>query len=208
MIVRPLEVQHLRAVAALHCESLPGDFLPSLGPRFLEVLYRGMLELDVACGQVALDGANVVGFVIGTLDSAGLFGRVLRQRALPLAWHVARALLRRPQLLWPTLETVLYPSKERAAGIPDAELLVIAVQQTKRSSGVGERLVDGFEHDLRRRGAAAYKLTVLERNPRAQRFYERAGFTRAHQFRLYDKAWLLYTKSLAQPRAAQESTDG
>ena len=209
MIVSPLGQEHVAAIAALHCESLPGDFLPTLGRRFLEVLYRAMLELGVAIGQVAKEGEQVQGFVIGTLDSGGLFGRVLQRKTFSLSIEVARALLRRPRLLWPTLETVLYPVKESADGVPKAELLVIAVQATRRNSAVGQRLLEHFEADLRARGAAAYKVTVLERNAGARRFYERAGFARAHGFRLYRKDWLLYTKPIARAaRAAQESKNG
>ncbi|MET0385346.1 MAG: hypothetical protein ABW321_05275, partial [Polyangiales bacterium] len=163
--LEPLRSQHVPAVAALHAQALAGDFLPSLGPRFLEVLYRGMLELDLAHGVVALDDGVLAGFVIGTDDSSGLFRKLLVQRTLPLALQVARALLRRPRLLFPTLETFLYPSKEQLPGV-DSELLVIAVSERQRSSGVGAALVSRLEADFTARGRAAYKLTVLAQNTR------------------------------------------
>lgn len=194
MLIQPLKPTDVPEVAQLHVQSLPGDFLPSLGPRFLEVLYSGMLELDLAWGFVARDEGELQGFVIGTADNQRLFGRLIRARTLPLTSQVVRALLRTPRLIIPTLETFLYPSREGGPQIA-AELLVLAVAAERRGMRIGEQLLRELEHSFVKRGQNAYKLTVLERNTAAQRFYERCGLIRSGSFSLYRKDWVLYCKS-------------
>lgn len=195
MPIQPLQQADLPQVAQLHVQSLPGDFLPSLGARFLEVLYTGMLELDLAWGFVARDDGQLHGFVIGTADNQRLFGRLIRARTLGLTAQVMQALLRKPRLIMPTLETFLYPSKEGGSEVA-AELLVLAVVGERRGMRIGEQLLRELEQSFVKRGQSAYKLTVLERNTRAQRFYERCGLLRSGSFSLYRKDWVLYCKSL------------
>jgi ribosomal protein S18 acetylase RimI-like enzyme len=189
-----LAAEHVPAVAALHRESLAGDFLPSLGQRFLEVLYTGMLDLALGWGVVALDGQSPVGFVLATPDSRLLFRRLIRRRALPLALAVGRSLLRSPSLVRPTLETFLYPSREGHEG-PPAELLVIAVRGERRGDGVGAGLVRRLDEAMASRGVSSYKVTVLGRNEGANRFYRRNGFESAAAFTMYGQTWNLYRKT-------------
>jgi len=204
--LRPLEPQHAAAVAALHAQSLPHDFLPSLGERFLQVLHGSMLELGLAWGWGAFEGPRLIGFVSGTDDSEGLFGQVLRRRAPRLVFEVARTLLRRPALLPRTLETLLYPSKE-GGGPVRAEMLVLAVAPDQRGSGLGRMLIERFEQTLQARNFQAYKLTVLAKNTAAQRLYERVGFRRERDFVLYGKAWHLYVKRLSHAERDSRSDD-
>jgi ribosomal protein S18 acetylase RimI-like enzyme len=188
----PMGEDHLRAVARLHAGALAGDFLPSLGERFLHVFYRGALRSRLASGFVNLNEAGAVtGFILGSLDSSALFRYVASRSAGSLGWAALPAVLKRPALLLKVVETFLYPSKESAD--EKAELLVIAVEASCRSQGLGEALVRTLEEVLRAQGIRAYKVTVLQSNPGANRFYQRLGFTLGGQFRLYKKNWNLYT---------------
>jgi ribosomal protein S18 acetylase RimI-like enzyme len=194
------KVEYAAAVAALHRESLVGDFLPSLGQPFLQTLYRGMLELALAWGWVALEAGEVVGFVVATADSRRFFGDLVKRRALSLSWALVPALLRRPRLIVPTLETFLYPSREGDRLTP-AELLVIAVGAEQRSAGIGAGLVRRLDVSMASRGIASYKVTVRGGNDGANRFYSRLGFELVGSFPMYRQPWNVYQKNglRAQP---------
>ena len=191
--IADLQRAHVPAVAQLHAEALAGDFLPTLGPAFLRTMYDGMLALGLVFGFVAMDGSEVFGVIVGTTDGRALFRRLAGRRFVPLAWRVTRALLGQPSLIRQTLETFLYPSKE-GANTPPAELLFIAVNHAHRGRGIGEALVARLEEAMRARGVLRYKVTVLQQNERANRFYRRLGFERRSQFRLYGKTWNLHVR--------------
>ena len=60
----------------------------------------------------------------------------------------------------------------------DGELYAIYVLPTHWATGVGRALIQAGEDRLRELGHREAVLWVLEDNPRARRFYERAGWTR------------------------------
>ena len=58
-----------------------------------------------------------------------------------------------------------------------AELLLLYVDPFFQRSGIGSALLLKFLQAARQAGAAWAKLWVLEKNPAARRFYEKAGFS-------------------------------
>jgi GNAT superfamily N-acetyltransferase len=59
----------------------------------------------------------------------------------------------------------------------DGELFTIYVHPDHWGTGVGRALLEAAENELRARGHAEAILWVLDDNPRARRFYERAGWS-------------------------------
>jgi len=195
MSIEPLAAAHAPRIAEIHAEALAGDFLPSLGVRFLIALYRAILDLRLGFGFVAVDAGQVVGFVLASADTSALFRRALLRRGPALAWGLLPALLRRPALIGNLLQTFAYPQREGNVDAP-AELVVIAVDAARRNSGVGAALCRALDEDFARRGVARYKVTVNADNAGANRFYRRLGFESAYSFTLYGRQWNLYTRSL------------
>lgn len=189
---------HIPAVAHLHAQALAGDFLPSLGTGFLQVFYRAALQQQVAFGFVALDQGQPVGFVLGSAQTDRLFRRVLMTSALALGVAALPALMRQPALLGNLLETFFYPQREAVCTEP-AELVVIAVAAGSRGQGIGEALVGALNQSYVQSGLLAYKVTVLQTNTGANRFYQRQGFQPAGAFQLYRKNWNVYRMDLAHP---------
>jgi ribosomal protein S18 acetylase RimI-like enzyme len=183
---------YVQEVARLHAAALAGDFLPSLGEPFLRVFYRAALESGMAFGFVDTVGKRVRGFVLGSLDTSSLFRQVVLRAAPELGRAALPALLKRPGLLLKVAETFLYPARE--AEVRDkTELLVIAVEAEARSRGLGAALVQALNSAFRQHRARSYKVTVLQSNAGANRFYQRLGFQLCGQFRLYGKGWNIYS---------------
>jgi ribosomal protein S18 acetylase RimI-like enzyme len=194
MNVQPLTVDHAQRIAEIHAQALAGDFLPSLGIPFLAELYRGILGLGLGFGFVTVND-GVSGFVLGSDDTSALFRTVMLKRAIPLGLRLLPALVRRPALLRNIIQTFTYPEQEGKVPVA-AELVVIAVDATVRGQGQGAALCNALEADFRRRSITRYKVTVNQSNDGANRFYQRQGFQLADRFRLYDRGWNLYTRTL------------
>jgi len=199
MNLEPLDVRSAPRIAQIHTVALAGDFLPSLGAPFLTQLYRGILELELGFGHVAVDDSGVIGFVLGSVDTERLLRTVMMRWAWSLGWSMLPALWRRPALVKYALQTLTYTQREAAVSAR-AELVVIAVDAAKRSQGAGTALCEALEADFRRQGIREYKVTVNADNEGANRFYERQGLSLAYSFHLYDRLWNLYTRAV--PAAA------
>lgn len=89
------------------------------------------------------------------LASTGVQGLVAAEGETPLAMALIRAV----------------------AG--EAELLTIAVPETRRGAGIGRRLVEAGMDAARRAGAERMYLEVSNTNAPAQALYRRCGFTEA-----------------------------
>lgn len=181
--LRPARRGDEAALARLHREGLPEAFLPALGDRFLRLLYRAMAEDPESVVLVAEAEGGIVGFACGVASVRGFYRRFFRRRALQAGLAAAPRLLR-PDVARRALETARYPA--RADGLPDAELLAIAVDRAWRRQGLGERLARGVVEGLGQLGASELKVVVGADNQAANRFYARVGFRPAGQVWVHD----------------------
>jgi ribosomal protein S18 acetylase RimI-like enzyme len=195
--ISPMQAHHLRRVAEIHAQALAGDFLPSLGVKFLDIFYQAALANSLVIGIVALCGDKPIGFVLGSSDMAILFQKVVRGAPLQLARAALPAVVRKPGLLLKVAESFLYPGREEALDVK-AELVVIAVEPEYRRQGLGQDLVEALNVKFKERNIQSYKVTVLQSNPGANRFYTRLGFQPIGKFKLYHQFWNLYIYSLAE----------
>jgi glycosyltransferase involved in cell wall biosynthesis/GNAT superfamily N-acetyltransferase len=171
--VRGAITRDARAMARLHRESLSTAFLPSLGEGFMTQLYRGLVA-DPSTETVVADRVGrVVGFAAATPSVTASFRRFLVRRGVLAGLAAAPALIDR-EVRARAGETFSYPSA--TDGLPDAEILAIAVEPEARAEGVGRALAEAALQGLARRGVAQCKVVVGADNDGANRFYERVGF--------------------------------
>lgn len=190
LTVRRMKSQDAPDVALLHSGQIDFGFISTLGGRFLRLLYSAMLRSGLACIQVAEADGRVVGFVAGTPAVKRLFSRVLRKHW----WRFGLILL--PKALSPRVvrycwETLRYPTRHEIEGLPEAELLSIAVAPSYAGQGIGKQLVERLLTDLRACGADAVRVAVLATTD-ANKFYQRVGFTLRGQVPSHGRALNVY----------------
>jgi len=172
-VVRRAIARDARAMARLHRDALPTAFLPTLGEAFVTQLYRGLVADPSTVTVVADRGGHVVGFAAATPSVAAWYRRFLTRRGVLAGLAAAPALIH-PDVRARARETASYP--RATGGLPDAEILAIAVEAEARAEGVGRSLTEVALHGLARRGVAECKVVVGADNDGANRFYERVGF--------------------------------
>jgi ribosomal protein S18 acetylase RimI-like enzyme len=172
---RPGGLGDVPTIAALHRERFPNGFLPKLGARPLEHLYRYIVQSTDAFALVSDDDGDVVGFVAVTEDIRRFYRGFLRRHGLTAALVAAPAALRAPRRVW---ETLRYGSRVDHADLPPAEILAIAVAERARGTGVAPSLLAAALEELRRRGVNAARVVTASGNSSALRLYEQAGFRR------------------------------
>jgi ribosomal protein S18 acetylase RimI-like enzyme len=181
--IRQSKAADAPALAKLHRDALPDAFLSGLGSGFLQVLYRALATDTESVAVVAERDGAIVGFVTGVPSVRRFYRRFFLRHAARAAVAAAPVVLR-PGVLRRMRETATYP--QGLSGLPEAELLSIAVVGAARRSRVATELVTRLFADLAGRGVEEVKVVVSAGNLPANRFYERVGFrlagsTEVHQ---------------------------
>jgi len=84
MNIRPLKMEHLDAVTAIHVERFPNSRSTQLGKPFLRKMYRWFITNQPDLALVATIDDQVVGFAVGSIGGYGR--RVFRYALLQVAW--------------------------------------------------------------------------------------------------------------------------
>lgn len=190
--VAPVTVDHLGAVAGVHCKAFPDSALTRLGPDLVERYYRWLLtgpHDTVAIGAFAED--RLVGYVVGGRFRRALSGFVhanraaLVRRVATRPWLVANPVVRERLMRarrW-VRRRHLPPMGTGAATAANAPMtfgiLVVAVAPEARRHGVGRSLLGAAEEAAAAQGVRTLHLTVEPSNAGAIAFYERSGWSRA-----------------------------
>jgi len=166
--------QHYREIAALHAANINQGFLATLGVPFLALMYQAIDEVPSSVLLVEEQGGRVVGYISGGLGMGPIYRRMLRHpirlgmSLLPSIWH--------PKKLRRIIEILRYGGGVGAvSGIPNAELLSIAVDPIARGTGVAERLYRRLQEHFAERGVPAFRITVGDSLAPAHRYYKRMG---------------------------------
>ncbi|MGY1457332.1 MULTISPECIES: GNAT family N-acetyltransferase [unclassified Luteimonas] len=176
--------ERYRQVARLHVRCLDQGFLATLGEGFLALMYEAIDGADEATLLVEEDGGQVQGFVTGGTGMGAIYKRMLRS-PVRLALAIAPALVR-PSKVRRILEILRYSGAGvLPGGLPEAELLSIAVAPEWRGKAVADRLYGRLVEDFRNRQVDAFRITVGEALAPAHRFYRRMGAEVAGQVEVH-----------------------
>ncbi len=164
------------AVARLHASELPEGFLVTLGTRFLVRLYTRVVRFQGSFLLVMGDENDIDGFVAVAERTGALYREFLRRDAWAAGIAALPSIARAPRRTW---ETFRYGTgADELAGLPDAEILSVAVAPAARGRGVGRALVAAATEELTRRGVDGVRVVTAEGNAPALAMYEAAGFAR------------------------------
>jgi ribosomal protein S18 acetylase RimI-like enzyme len=174
--VRYANVADVEALAALHADRIAEGFLVTLGPTFLERLYRRIVlspRAFVLVADVAGESTEVAGFVAVAAGTRALYREFLLHDGLVAGLAAARGILRAPAAV---VETMRYGLGRDGASGGGAEILATAVAGDQAGRGIGTMLVRAAVDELRRRGIPSAHVVTAAGNDAAVRTYEQGGF--------------------------------
>jgi ribosomal protein S18 acetylase RimI-like enzyme len=201
-VSRPVGIEDLARLAAIHAEQLPEGFFVRFGLRFLTAYHRTFLVGPHAIALSVGPLGAPLGFVVGTWDNPRHY-RWLARNAGPLVRSGLLALSVRPSLAYRLVRTrggryarsVFRLLRHRAAsagasrragsaegGATDgpaatvAVLTHVAVAPHAQGTGLGRVLVEAFVAHVRTRGADEIRLIAHLDTP-APGFYRRLGWS-------------------------------
>jgi ribosomal protein S18 acetylase RimI-like enzyme len=164
-------------VAQLHVDGIKGGFLPTLGLRFLVLLYRAIDEAEGSVLIMETEGSRVLGFAASGHGMMPIYKRMLyRFPALALALF--------PQILSPRklrgIFEILSHGYGGGNGMPDEELpkhelFSIVVAPEMRGKGIADKLYTRLLQHFAECGVAEFKILVGKDLIGAHQFYQRMG---------------------------------
>ncbi len=175
--IQPLAQLHVVQAVELHLRSFPKFFLSFLGPRFLREFYASFLVDNEGIGFVAQEpNGDIVGIVVGALDSRGYFKRLLVRRWFAFCLASLGALLKQPTCIFRLLRAVFYRGNS-PSGPKRALLSSIAVDPEVQGNGVGKALVKRWLAEVQQHGlTGCYLTTDADGNELVNNFYHHLGW--------------------------------
>ena len=180
-MILPMGPVHVDAVTRLHSKALRG-LLSELGVPATRAYYTGCMRSPEAIGLVAVEDGAVRGFVLGAVDPQRLKREVLLRNPVGTAGALAIAAITRPSSMVWLMRSTRGPD-EGTYDHRAAELIYLAVDVERRTSGLGKSLVDAFTRAMREAGVSSFQLSVDEDNHQAIRFYEAQRFEMIGRYR-------------------------
>ncbi len=172
--LRAARTSDLRAIADLHATRIDEGFLTSLGTPFLRRLYARVLRSHDAFVVVDDHDGVTTGFAAGVADLGALYRRFIVHDGLRAGLQAAPRLLKN---LPRVVETLRYPTM--TGGLPEAEVLAVAVAADRSGHGVGQALVRKAIDEFVNHGIRTAKVMTTADNLAALAMYRACGFVAA-----------------------------
>ena len=166
--------EHATVLANLHFDLISGGFLPTLGRRFMRVLYRGLLDWPGTRALIVEDDGGVTAFVVAVEDIGAFYRWFIKNRWLAAGLAAIPAVLN-PATAGRAWESFRYGGNSEGEAIP-AEILSLGVAPRARGRGLSRLLLDRVVRSLGSTGHDQVKVVVGSTNLVAIAAYEKAGF--------------------------------
>ncbi len=185
-----MQTNDLPAVARIHYESLPDDFIPSLGLDFLEcVYYPAAIQSQHAVTYIARINSKPAGFVTVAHDSTLYTKDILKGHYLMIGGYALRAALRDPSYIIRSMQVFQSALLSKPDPIK-GEIVFIAVDKNQRGQGLGVGLVTRAVGYLQHQGVSQYRTKTLASNVNVIRMYEKLGWSVRDHFRLMQREYV------------------
>lgn len=194
-MIRQVHSHDIKEICNIDIENRAYDFLPSLGIKFLSLLYKEIIQIESDLSFVFIKDNKIVGFVIGVSHSSQIFKKVAIEYFFSFVKYMLLKLFKNPLIIKNFLETIFYPMKESKANT-DAELLVIGVNKKYQGFGIGSKLISSLNETFIKKSVTTYKVTVYKDNILANNFYIKNNFVFNTSFKMYGKEWNIYTYNI------------
>lgn len=167
-----LTKEDIKQVVNIHKNNLP-SLINFYTHDFIEKFYLHHLQkADDTILVGYKEEGKLHGFVFGTLDINDMFGSFISQNKTYFVTQTFLALLKHPKYLLYIFQSFL--AKGFQQGDSTTQLVYVAVEQKYKGSGIGKKLLEGFEQELIKT-KNYYELEVEQNNPALQ-FYKSKGF--------------------------------
>jgi ribosomal protein S18 acetylase RimI-like enzyme len=182
--------KYIHEVAHIHKESLPNDFLPSLGLDFLEnVFYKTAAKSNHAAIITAVIKKEPAGFVVIAHDSDEFSKDVTFCNLGKMFFYSIRLILNNYKGIKKIVElmlAILFKKEDPIKG----EIVVIAVNKKHMRKGIGKKLVIESMKYLKSKGNSKIRIKTLSSNVFWVGMFIKMGWQIRKKYRLIGKEYV------------------
>ena len=168
--------------ASLHIASIPSGFLPTLGLKFLSLMYRC---IDEAASTILITKYNddqLVGFVTGSVGTSSLY-RSMLSHPFVLVFALFPVVFRIKKVR-KVFSLLSHSSGSVRASYPAPELLTICVNSSFRRQGIADELYFKLCNDFKSKSVNEFVI-IVGKALDANRFYLKQGATVVGQLQVH-----------------------
>ena len=174
MIIRKANIDDVKDISKLHQFAFDKDYFTYMfSTKMLIRFYSTLISLN-NYNYLAIDNENnALGFIIAGFKTKASINIFIKKNVLSLSF----ILLRHPKFLFKKIKTFFQRnSNNEFISRANLRLLSIAVNKASEQKGVGTKLLEQFEYDLKLNGKDIYGLSVKKNNINAIKFYLKNNF--------------------------------
>ena len=161
-----------RDISNLHIETLDNAFLPTLGEKFLTLLYKAIDKSSFTSLIYYYENDNLIGFVSGTLGTKSIYRELLKY-PFSLIFSLIHIIFS-PQKIIKILGLLIHMNSNVRRKYPKPELLTICVNNKHRRQGYAKKLYNDLSLFFKHNKVESFTIIVgSELN--ANNFYKNEG---------------------------------
>ena len=201
--IRPMQATDTDRVAQLHHAAMGNSLWATLGMRFLQTVYRVLINDAQFLGFIYEEDGQIGGFIAGSEDTDAMLQRTFRKGWFVLGLASLPASLR-PHTLRKLLQTARYTDTSGGANM--AESLFCSFEPHLRGRRISGHINKVLFDELLARGHQRVKITTEVDNKGANRQLTSWGFEDSARFEFYGKRMVRYELDLVEsPRVEARS---
>lgn len=178
-------------VSNIHFTILNESFLNNFGEKFLDIVYKNLLQSNNSILLASFENNKITGFLLALKDYSKFFKTSLSNQKLRLVFLIFKKILLKPILLWKIFVSLFTLSKEK----PHAELQFIAVIKSEQGKNIGTKLMQELCVELKRSGINEYFVGTKSSNELSNRFYIKNNFTKSYTKKYFGDELNFYKSS-------------
>lgn len=184
--IKKTTINDIDAIVSVHEAAFPSFFLTQLGPAFLHLYYKSVMNNKDGVLLVCVMDGKIIGLCAGTVLSSGFNKRLIKANLFQFGWESIKILFTKPKSLVHLMKNM---SKEDSSVGDDgkyAELLSLAVHPKAQRSGAGKAMILELEKVIKEKGGGRLSLTTdYEDNDKTVGFYKSLGYEPWYDFVTY-----------------------
>ena len=159
-------------IAELHMESLKNAFLPTLGEKFLTVLYKAIDKSSFTSLIYYYDNDNLIGFVSGSLGTKSIYRELLKY-PFSLLFSLTHIIFS-PRKIVKIFRLLIHMNSKARSKYPKSELLTICVNNKYRRQGYAKKLYNDLSLFFKENNVKSFTI-IVGSDLNANNFYKSEG---------------------------------
>lgn len=187
----PFEKDLIECISEIHSESLPDDFLPSLGPDFLEnIFYPAVLKSKFADTIIAAIGETPIGFTVVSMNNNSLLLDILKYKPFDFVKSILRFLFSSKENFLFVVSLFFSMFAKGYHQSEFGEIYIIAVKKKFRGFGIGNELVQKSMDSIFQKNKGGIKIKTLATNKAWIEHFLNRGWIKKGENRIHKKIYV------------------